>query len=71
MATFWEPATNSGNVDKMCYIRLEIIAKKMEKSKKTHFVHLLLNSYVISLHILTKKTATTAHVGKKKAKNAN
>ena len=52
-----------------------MIAKKMEKiEKKTHFVHLLQNSnsYMISLHMFSaKKTATTAHVGKKKAKNAN
>ena len=58
MATFWETATNSENVDKMCYTSLEMIAKKMEKiEKKVHFVHLLQNSnsYVIPLHILTKK----------------
>ena len=31
---FGKTATNPGNVDKMCYTSLEMIAKKLEKSRK-------------------------------------
>ena len=47
------------NSEEMCYASLEKFVKKMRKiEKKADFVHFLQNSksYVISLHVLEKKT---------------